>query len=189
MSRIPRAFLVCLTLTGLALLSIGCPQQEAPILHSEEEPSTTSPNGGPGAEPPRVVMEINRFDVLDWAPAAVDVATEAKAAVAATAEVAAAGDRAEGDESEQGPRAATILFELLVRFEGPGEAPEGVDVDIVHSDPSAQEKGRFREWMVTHEMQQGEEREEYLEFEIPDFEEGDVFSVLLSSSIPAEAGN
>jgi len=189
MHQVRRKLFVFLTAAGLALVSIGCPRQDDTVPLTDEEPS---PEAEPESEHLGVIVELQRYDVMDWAPPAGEAAGEAEEMGAMGVEEAAMAEAAdeepEGEEEpEQGPRAATILFSLLVRFEGRGEAPEKVEAELVHSDSLAGEKGRYREWLITHEMKPAEERMEALEFEIEDYEEGDAFSVELGQSVPAGA--
>lgn len=189
MRQIRRKLIVCLSATGLALLMGGCPRQEAPPRLAEDEWSSEEAREEANEESNETdatfEIRIDNVYVTDLAPAP---ASQVEEFAAAAEGVAMAGEEAAGEESEegedQGPRTATILFDLMVRFAGPGEAPESVGLEFTHASPVAGEKGRFRQELITHEMQPGEVRQEPFELEIPDYEEGDAFSVMLRESVP-----
>lgn len=182
MHQIRRSVVTCLTIPVLALLVGGCPREEpAPVLADEEASDASS------VVESAFEVRLNRFDVVDWAPAPASQEGESAAEAEAAAmggEEAMGEDYEEGEEGGDGPRTAKIMFDLLVRFDGPGVAPEKIGVEFTHESPVDGEKGRYRQALVTHEMQPGEIRQEPFELEIPDFEEGDTFSVEYRATVP-----
>lgn len=124
---------------------------------------------------------------------------EAGEAMAVASAAAATEEAAEGEEmgeeieegmgeemmAEEGPRTATIFFDLIVQFTG-REPLDGITVDITHADPFEQEKTVARHWIETGDMTKAETRQVSFEREFENYDEGDVFSVSLRSYVPPE---
>lgn len=116
----------------------------------------------------------------------------------AVAEEAAVGEEAvdseeaaEGEEDEiasSGPRSQNVLFELVVLFRG-RKALDGITVDITHVDEFEEEKNTHLQYIDTAGMTSGETRQVDFELEGLMVEDGDAFSVTLSSGIPADLSN
>ena len=85
------------------------------------------------------------------------------------------------------PPKATILFDLLIRFEG--EDPlSGITVDITQADPFERQKEHRRHWIDTSHFLGGSLEQVSFELEGFDFEDGDVFSVELQPVAAEERG-
>ncbi|MEM7587566.1 MAG: hypothetical protein AAF560_29530, partial [Acidobacteriota bacterium] len=110
------------------------------------------------------------------------------AAVAAEAAVAEGEEAAEGEEMmevEAGPQLRPIFFDLIVRFDGYDALP-GITVDITHADAFQKEKEVFRHWLDTTGMAKSDTRQIDFILEDIEFEDGDVFSVMLRETVPSE---
>ncbi len=176
--------LFCAFTLVVVLLASGCPQQPPEVRIAETRTQYfLEPTG-------LLVQEIE-------AEAAAEVAAEvaAEAAVAEEAEVmegeaaaegAMEGEGEEGTLEEQGPRTVTVLFDLIVRFDGLRESLPGITIEIVHTDPFDKEKARYRQWVETDGMEKGNARQLSFEREIPDYESGDEFSIEFREHIPRE---
>lgn len=109
----------------------------------------------------------------------------AVAAVAAeTAEEAEEGGE-EAIPEEVGPRTSTVLFDLVVRFEGSDPLP-GVTVEISHVDAERNEKELRFHYLETGEIRRGGSQQIELVLEGFEIEEGDAFSVDLQSFVAPE---
>lgn len=182
MLRIHRRLRTVLLVPAVSLFLLGCPQEIPHVGSSGDAPE------GYSVAPTGIEVEIDRFDVTGFLPPPAeaeegDVATEEAAVAAEMAEEEVA--EGEGEGSEEGPRTAQILFDLLVRFSGPDPAPESIEVRIAHRDAAEEEKGTYQETLVTHEMAVGEERHEALEFEVANFRDEDGFAVEVVGWAPA----
>ena len=155
-----------------ALLAAGCPEKSPEMQIAEQRAKYT--------------VKLNSF--IPKTPQ--EGASEFAAAVAAEAvaeEAAAEGEGAEEEMAEpEGPASTTVLFDLLVNYDG-REAPlPGITLDITHADPFEKEKGAYRYWIETADMVRGQMKQFSFEYEVPNFETGDVFSVELRSYVPPE---
>lgn len=112
--------------------------------------------------------------------------------MAATEDPSAEGSgEVEGTEGETmsepaaGPSPATILIDLIVRFDGSEPLP-GITVDIAQADPFEKTKASYRHWIETAGMFKRDTRQISFDLEVEDFQVGDVFSVVLESHVAAE---
>lgn len=123
-----------------------------------------------------------------------DEAAEGEMAGDAMAGDEMAGDEMEGEAGEMmageemamepvGPQPTSILFDLVVRFEGDEPLP-GITVDITHADSNETVKDTRRHWIDTSDLVSGVSEQK--DFVLDGFllEEGDIFSVELRQVIP-----
>lgn len=87
--------------------------------------------------------------------------------------------------AEAEPAATTIIFDLLVLFEGNDPLP-GITVEILHQGGSGATKETRRQWIETAGLVKGDTRQVTFELEGWHLEEGDSFGVSLRASIPPE---
>lgn len=109
--------------------------------------------------------------------------------VAGEPEEAEPGETAEGEEgmvADEGPRPVNVLFDVVVRFDGLRDSLPGITVEIAHSDPFDQEKGRYIQWIETAGMRKGDARQISFEREIPNYETGDEFRIEFREFVPPE---
>ena len=193
MNRIQRNLLVCLGAAGLALALAACPKKlpEMQVLEARskyilelagflinelEQQANASPTGAEAAGEETAIA------------AASMMAESAVAAEAAAAEEEAAeGENLDEETMEPaGPRSVEVLFDLLVRFEGKGEALPGITVEVVQNDPFQKEKGRHLTWIETPGLRKGEQRQVSVALEVDNYADGDQFSVEWNPVVPPE---
>ena len=177
---------------GLLVLLVGCAGPSTPEekVAASRASYTVQLNAFLEQEP--AVEEIVIEEVVEEAAEAGAVATAMVAEEAAVAaeesgegEEGEAGEESEDVLSSDAPRSASILFDILVVFEGDDALP-GITVEISHADPFEKEKAVYREYLETGPMLGGETKQMTVIREIEDFVTGDVFSVEMRPSVPAE---
>lgn len=118
-----------------------------------------------------------------------EAAGDDMAADAATGDEGEAGDDADmGMDMDMatGPQPHTIVFDLLVAYNGRGEALSGVTVKVTQADGAGEEKGSWLEYLELPKMTKGVPEQVGFQMEGIAFEEGDVFAVTLTKSVPAD---
>lgn len=186
MRQIPHRLFFC----GLAalLLMVGCapgsPEEQVAKTRAQytvklENFSVEEPEPEPMPEP-------------EMAEEAGEAEGAAMAAEAAVAEEAAEGEAAaeEMDEEleevmETGPRPMNVILHLLVQFGGDESLP-GITVEVTQADPFGKEKEPTLHWIDTAGMAKSDVKQVDLRLEGMEYEDGDAFSVLLSTGIPAD---
>jgi hypothetical protein len=95
------------------------------------------------------------------------------------------GDEMAGEEMMTGPQPHTIVFDLLVHYDGRGDSLPGITVDVTQAGADGQEKGSWLQFLDTPGIAKGSSKQ--IAFEIPGvlFEEGDVFAVTLNQNVAA----
>lgn len=175
-SRTP---LILLPVLLASLFVAGCPEKSPGLVVAEQRA--------------RYTVQLNSF--LPQAPPETEpMMAEGEAAGAAVAEEnavaeeTAAEGEGEGEEmaEPEGPSSTTVMFDLLVNYDGRDAPLPGITLDISHADPFEKEKGAYKHWIETSSMVRGQMTQFDFELEVPDFETGDVFSVYLRSNIPPE---
>ncbi|MEM8960597.1 MAG: hypothetical protein AAGD38_03890 [Acidobacteriota bacterium] len=85
---------------------------------------------------------------------------------------------------EPGP--VTVRFDVLLRFDGPGEPLPGVTVEVLQQDETGAEKASRRHYIETPGLVANDQRQ--VSFELEGFEVGetDSFGVTLRQAVPAE---
>lgn len=95
------------------------------------------------------------------------------------------GEEGMEEEVDMGPQPTTILFDLVVLFEG-NDPLDGLTLDISQADPFEAEKATFRHYVELGSMVKSETRQVSFELEVPEYEEGDLFSVNLREYVAPE---
>jgi hypothetical protein len=87
-------------------------------------------------------------------------------------------------ELDLAPQPASILFDLLVRFDGPEPLP-GITLEVTHADPFEKEKEVRLHFIETASFT-GAEKIQQVSFVLDDFayEDGDLFSVDYREVVP-----
>ena len=179
------AILVCsLTLVAF-LLTLGCAPKspEEQVAMSRAEYTVTLNSFLPQRPEPEPILEG------DMAAEAGEAVGEA-AAMAAESAMEGDEEAAEGEEMEEmsedlGPQSTDILFDLIVRYDGTNPL-SGLTLEVSHADAFEKEKASFRHWLELPPMVKSETKQVSFVREIPNFEDGDLFSVELRSAVPAE---
>lgn len=190
MDRIRRKPFACLGAASLALILTACPRElpEVRILETRAayslEPSGFLIEEPETADTASADAEATAAAIADEAVA---VAAEAVAVAAASAEEAVEGETLDEETTEPpGPRSVAVLFDLLIRFEGTGEALPGITVEVLQSDRFETEKARHLTWVDTGGLSKGEERQVPVRLEVEDYEDGDAFSIEWNAFVPPE---
>ncbi|MDA8016201.1 MAG: hypothetical protein MPN21_02035 [Thermoanaerobaculia bacterium] len=99
-----------------------------------------------------------------------------------------AGDEASTDvaivDLVPGPQPHTIVFDLLVLYDGRGEALQGITVEVTQAGASGAEKASWLEYLELPAMSKGVSEQVGFQKTGVLFEEGDVFAVNLNKSVP-----
>lgn len=107
----------------------------------------------------------------------------------ATAEQGMAEEMAE-DMAMSGPQPHTIVFDLLVLYDGRGEPLSGLTVKVTQAasaDPNAEEIDSWLQYLeMPSTMTKGVPEQIGFQLEGVPFEEGNVFAVSLVKNVPAE---
>lgn len=100
---------------------------------------------------------------------------------------AMAGDEMDGDAMSDmtGPQPHTIVFDLLVAYNGRGDALPGITLKVTHAAAGGTEKDSWLEYIELPQMTKSVPEQVAFQKEGVLFEEGDVFAVNLSKSVPA----
>lgn len=169
-----------------SLTAGGCPRESSELStltvderraqYAVELGDTTIIGSSAGEEPVR--------DAMDGAGEAVAPASASASATAVAAEEA--GPEEEEHAEPHGPRPTDVVLTLLVRFAGDDPLP-GITVDVVKTDKDDQPSPPVLQWIDTSEMSDGDVLQVELELEDMEYEDGDAFSVLLASTVPADA--
>lgn len=100
---------------------------------------------------------------------------------------------AEGEEEDAaselvtGPQPHTVVFDLLVVYDGRDEPLPGVTVRVSHAGPDGAEKGSWLEFLEMADIPKGTSHQVGFEKQDVLFEDGDQFAVTLEKSVaPAD---
>ncbi|MEM6456930.1 MAG: hypothetical protein AAF772_17700 [Acidobacteriota bacterium] len=184
--------LVFVLLTLLALLVAACAPTDpiARVDYVRAQYTVQLNSWLPQApEPPPV--EPLPVEVDETATEGAEATDEAVASAAAAAEEAAeeaAEGEADGETEpiETGPATTAILFDLLVNFQG-DEALPGITVEVTHAGADEQEKDVRLQYIETPGIVKGATKQVDFVLEGFAYEDGDLFSVDLATSVPADA--
>ncbi|MCG8455709.1 MAG: hypothetical protein MI919_05465 [Holophagales bacterium] len=94
-------------------------------------------------------------------------------------------DAAEGEVAAAVPAVSTIVFNLVLYFNGDEPLP-GVTLDFSHDDASGNEKKTWRHYVETADMLKGQAKQLSVEQDVEGFGEGDQLSVVLVEHVSAE---
>ena len=97
-----------------------------------------------------------------------------------------AGDEMADEMVMTGPQPHTIVFDLLVLFDGRGEPLHGVTVKVTQADGTGTEKESWLQYLEMPPMTKGVPEQVGFQLEGVPFQEGEVFAVTLSKNVPAE---
>lgn len=196
-----RKYFTCLWASVLALALSGCPIQPTEDADNPEtEPRIEFSNSEEDILEARGKYRVSLIglEVIEDGSEAGAMAGDAEARTGTEgagieAAAMAAEEEGEGEEElnseadlSEGPRSVEVMMDLIVRFLGPGDPLPGITVDVTHSDPYGQEKGRFPTWVETPEFRRGEKRQVPVSLEVPNYESGDEFYLEFSEFVPPE---
>lgn len=96
-----------------------------------------------------------------------------------------AGDELAAGEILAGPQAHTIVFDLLVHYDGRGDALPGITVEVTQAGADGTEKGSWLQFLDIPGIAKGSSKQ--VGFELPgvQFSDGDVFAVTLNKNVAA----
>lgn len=100
----------------------------------------------------------------------------------------AAEDEGEGPDVTvaAGPELHTIVFDLLVLYDGRDEPLPGLTVEVTHAGADGQEKGSWLQYLEMPNIAKGVSKQVGFQREGVVFEEGDVFAVNVNKNVPAD---
>ncbi len=176
-----------LSMTMLGLLACGPSSPEDQVLESRSKYTVTL-NAFVVQEPE---IEAPVMESGDMAGGDLQLAGGEVTAVAVATETATEGEEgAEGEtdemvQEEVGPSTSSVLFDLVVRFDGT-EPLSGLTLDISQADPFEPEKASLRHYMELDPMVKSETKQVSFVLDDIEYEEGDLFSVTLREFVPPE---